>query len=127
MNAADHAAVAIARANRTAAHLRENADLLARHGVNIEAAIVRIMRAATSGDPAYVALDPICNLGDRITRISDRINGTVVRGNIITTRSGFDDDPDGDLLAAIGLNLVSSIPCDVELYVPPAASVLRQR
>jgi hypothetical protein len=125
MDAAGHATVCLNRANLTAEYLRANAELLTRYGVNAEAAIVRINRAASAGNPAYVALEPIMNLGNRIGRIGDRINGTVVRGRTITTRSGPDDNLDGDLLAAIGMNLVASIPSDTELYYPPAANIRR--
>lgn len=125
--AADHAAVALYRAARAADLLTEHADLLNRHGINVTRVIARIDTAARSGDPAYAAMDPIISLGDRITRISDRINGTVVRGRTITTCATPHDNPDGDILAAIGINLVDSIPRDVELYVPPAPMVLAQR
>ena len=125
--AEEHATTALRRAARAADLLTDHADLLGRHGINVNRAIARIDTAARSGDPAYAAMDPIINLGDRITRISDRINGTVVCGRTITTCALPDDNPDGDVLAAIGINLVDSIPRDVELYVPPPVSILRQR
>jgi hypothetical protein len=125
MDAAGHATVCFNRANRTAEYLRANAELLTRYGVNVEHAIDTVNFAANLGLPAYAALEPILNLGERIGRIGDRINGTVVRGRTITTRSGPNDNLGGDLLAAIGMNLVVSIPSDTELYYPPATNILR--
>lgn len=127
LTAVEHTAIAVARADRTAAYLRGNVDLLSRYGINVENAIERIAAVAASGVRAYVALDPIMALSDRIVRISDQINGTVVRrgGRNILTRSGPDDNLDGDLLAAIGVNLCTAIPGDSELYCPPARGILR--
>lgn len=125
MDAAGHAEVAIARAARVADLLTDNGDLLDRYGIDVNRAIARIDRAARAGDPAYVALEPILILGERVGRVGDRINGTVVCGRTITTRSGPDDNLDGDELCAIAINLVDSIPRGVELYFAPSRKILR--
>lgn len=127
LTTAEHTEIAINRANRTAAYLRENADLLSRYGINANNSITRINNVAHSGVPAYVALDPIINLGNRITHISDRILGITVSrgGRDIHIRGGANNSHDGDLLAAIGMNLVTSIPSDGELYRPPGEKILR--
>lgn len=115
--AIDHTAIAIARADRVASYLTANADVLSHHGINVTSAITRIRRAANAGDPAYVALDPICNLGERIARISDRLLGIRVnsRGDITTT-SAPTNGPDGDVLAEVAVNLLTYIPSDADLY-----------
>lgn len=118
----DHSAIAVARADRTANYLRANADVLTRRGINVNSVIDGIYRAAHAGDPAYVALGPIVNLGNRLIRISDRLTGTVVRrgGRDITATDIA--SPDGDALAEIATNLVTSIPADSDLYLCRSAS-----
>lgn len=116
--AVEHAAIAAARADRVADHLTANADVLTRHGINVPNVITRIRRDAAAGRPAYEALAPITNLGDRIARISDRLLGirTSRGGRDVTFTSTPPNGPDGDVLLEIAMNLLTNIPADLELY-----------
>lgn len=111
-----HAEIATRRASVTADYLTANADVLARHRINVAREIARITDAAASGVPAYVAMDPILALADRIVRISDRLTGTVVSrgGRDILTSNRVSRD--GDVLLEVAMNLSANVPADHELY-----------
>lgn len=91
-----------------AAHLREHAALLARNGFDAEDLVTALHRHAENHqyNPETSAA---IEVGSRIYRKGSLMNGTRTRGRVTTIVVHSGQNPDGNRLEALGLNLSGCI------------------